>query len=111
MTHQEELDDAENGNAAGLSAAKKKSPKVEESKSKKEHVNVVFIGHVGEYIIQIEIYKRSDSESVFVYKPLEERADVHGCRCCSVATSFVPPPQHVFFSDQNNASSASAYVH
>lgn len=28
---------------------KKKVPKIEESKSKKEHVNVVFIGHVGEY--------------------------------------------------------------
>lgn len=27
---------------------KKKLPKVEENKSKKEHVNVVFIGHVGE---------------------------------------------------------------
>lgn len=28
-------------------AAKKKSPTIEENKSKKEHVNVVFIGHVG----------------------------------------------------------------
>lgn len=28
--------------------AKKKSPTIEENKSKKEHVNVVFIGHVGE---------------------------------------------------------------
>ena len=27
---------------------KKKTAKVEENKSKKEHVNVVFIGHVGE---------------------------------------------------------------
>lgn len=27
---------------------KKKAPKIEECKSKKEHVNVVFIGHVGE---------------------------------------------------------------
>lgn len=36
--------DSENGAAA---AAKKKLPKVEENKSKKEHVNVVFIGHVG----------------------------------------------------------------
>lgn len=26
---------------------KKKSPTIEENKSKKEHVNVVFIGHVG----------------------------------------------------------------
>lgn len=27
---------------------KKKSPTIEENKSKKEHINVVFIGHVGE---------------------------------------------------------------
>lgn len=44
-TTQEDLD-GENGNQQA--AAKKKSPKPEESKSKKEHVNVVFIGHVGE---------------------------------------------------------------
>lgn len=31
-------------------AAKRKPPKAEESKSKKEHVNVVFIGHVGKFI-------------------------------------------------------------
>jgi peptide chain release factor subunit 3 len=29
-------------------STKKKPPKPEESRSKKEHVNVVFIGHVGE---------------------------------------------------------------
>lgn len=29
-------------------ASKKKTVKVDETKSKKEHVNVVFIGHVGE---------------------------------------------------------------
>lgn len=52
MTHervhhndQEELD-GENGNAVVVT--KKKSPVAEECKSKKEHVNVVFIGHVGE---------------------------------------------------------------
>lgn len=27
---------------------KKKPPRVEDTRSKKEHVNVVFIGHVGE---------------------------------------------------------------
>lgn len=32
---------------AVVTVPKKKSPKPEESKSKKEHVNVVFIGHVG----------------------------------------------------------------
>lgn len=31
-------------------ALKRKPPKPEESKSKKEHINVVFIGHVGEFI-------------------------------------------------------------
>lgn len=31
-----------------LKSAKKKSPTIEENKSKKEHINVVFIGHVGE---------------------------------------------------------------
>lgn len=29
-------------------STKKKPPKAEENRSKKEHVNVVFIGHVGE---------------------------------------------------------------
>lgn len=28
---------------------KKKPPRVEDTRSKKEHVNVVFIGHVGQY--------------------------------------------------------------
>lgn len=46
ITIQEAEDlDGENGNV--VLAAKKKLPKVEENKSKKEHVNVVFIGHVG----------------------------------------------------------------
>lgn len=30
-------------------STKKKPPKAEENRSKKEHVNVVFIGHVGEF--------------------------------------------------------------
>ncbi|XP_036328096.1 eukaryotic peptide chain release factor GTP-binding subunit ERF3A isoform X3 [Rhagoletis pomonella] len=38
------IEDAENDIAPKVS--KKKTPKVEESRSKKEHVNVVFIGHV-----------------------------------------------------------------
>lgn len=68
MTHhqQEELDDAENGNA-GSTIIKKKSPNVEESKSKKEHVNVVFIGHVGEYFcVQQAGGEQSASVSVCV---------------------------------------------
>lgn len=40
-----ELEEVEEG---AIKIAKKKMPKVEENKSKKEHVNVVFIGHVGE---------------------------------------------------------------
>lgn len=32
-------------------STKKKPPKAEENRSKKEHVNVVFIGHVGELVI------------------------------------------------------------
>lgn len=38
-----ELEEVEEG---AIKIAKKKMPKVEENKSKKEHVNVVFIGHV-----------------------------------------------------------------
>lgn len=36
------------GDALPKPSTKRKPPKVEESCSKKEHVNVVFIGHVGE---------------------------------------------------------------
>lgn len=46
-----DLEDAEDGESGAIKIAKKKLPKVEESKSKKEHVNVVFIGHVGEWIL------------------------------------------------------------
>uniref|UniRef100_A0A182ILR6 Tr-type G domain-containing protein n=1 Tax=Anopheles atroparvus TaxID=41427 RepID=A0A182ILR6_ANOAO len=41
-----ELDDGEVDGDAATKASKKKLPTVEESRSKKEHVNVVFIGHV-----------------------------------------------------------------
>lgn len=44
----DDLDDAEAGSIPKVS--KKKLPKVEEWKSKKEHVNVVFIGHVGKIL-------------------------------------------------------------
>lgn len=37
---------------------KKKSPTIEENKSKKEHVNVVFIGHVGQLEIIFNIYRK-----------------------------------------------------
>lgn len=43
-----DTEDGETGDSDVLpKAAKKKPLKVEENKSKKEHVNVVFIGHVG----------------------------------------------------------------
>ncbi|XP_052869982.1 eukaryotic peptide chain release factor GTP-binding subunit ERF3A [Anopheles cruzii] len=41
-----ELEDGEMDGDAAPKVSKKKPPKVEESRSKKEHVNVVFIGHV-----------------------------------------------------------------
>ena len=41
----DDIDDVEGD--ATPKVSKKKVPKIEESKSKKEHVNVVFIGHVG----------------------------------------------------------------
>ncbi|XP_055545874.1 eukaryotic peptide chain release factor GTP-binding subunit ERF3A [Wyeomyia smithii] len=41
-----ELDDVEVDGESVVKVSKKKPPTVEESKSKKEHVNVVFIGHV-----------------------------------------------------------------
>lgn len=41
-----ELDEGEGDGDAALKIPKKKPPKLEESRSKKEHVNVVFIGHV-----------------------------------------------------------------
>lgn len=46
--YSQELGDLEDAEDGAIKLAKKKMPKVEESKSKKEHVNVVFIGHVGE---------------------------------------------------------------
>lgn len=36
---------------------KKKPPRVEDTRSKKEHVNVVFIGHVGECRILVLFLK------------------------------------------------------
>lgn len=45
----EEMDVDGDDDEIALKIIKKKPPKVEESKSKKEHVNVVFIGHVGAY--------------------------------------------------------------
>lgn len=48
MFPRQDTDDLEKENGASI-AAKKKLPKVEENKSKKEHVNVVFIGHVGKF--------------------------------------------------------------
>ena len=41
-------DDATEGDPLPKASTKKKPPKAEENRSKKEHVNVVFIGHVGE---------------------------------------------------------------
>jgi hypothetical protein len=42
-----EESEAAEGDALPKPSTKRKAPKVEESCSKKEHVNVVFIGHVG----------------------------------------------------------------
>lgn len=39
--------DAIEGADMKIKTPKKKSPTIEENKSKKEHINVVFIGHVG----------------------------------------------------------------
>lgn len=44
----DDLDLAEGDLALPKPSTKRKPPKVEENCSKKEHVNVVFIGHVGE---------------------------------------------------------------
>ena len=45
-----EIEDGESveGDVLPKASTKKKPAKVEENRSKKEHVNVVFIGHVGE---------------------------------------------------------------
>lgn len=40
--------EATEGDPLPKASTKKKPPKAEENRSKKEHVNVVFIGHVGE---------------------------------------------------------------
>jgi hypothetical protein len=40
-------------------STKRKPPKVEESCSKKEHVNVVFIGHVGMFLILLFMSHRT----------------------------------------------------
>lgn len=51
--------DAIEGDALPKASTKKKPPKVEENRSKKEHVNVVFIGHVGELFIKMNIQLRT----------------------------------------------------
>lgn len=44
--------DGEDDDEIGIpKASKKKIIKAEDTKSKKEHVNVVFIGHVGEWFV------------------------------------------------------------
>lgn len=50
-----EVDDLElaEGDPLPKPSTKRKPPKVEENCSKKEHVNVVFIGHVGESLRDI----------------------------------------------------------
>lgn len=48
----QEVEDLEEGETEKVpKVSKKKLPKVEENKSKKEHINVVFIGHVGESLL------------------------------------------------------------
>lgn len=51
----QEVEDSETGDVLPK-ATKKKPPKIEENKSKKEHVNVVFIGHVGEFILVFSLH-------------------------------------------------------
>lgn len=52
----EEVEDAEfTEGEATPKVSKKKVVKVEENRSKREHVNVVFIGHVGELSLLINI--------------------------------------------------------
>lgn len=48
-----EIEDGEltEGDSLPKASTKKKPPKIEENRSKKEHVNVVFIGHVGESFV------------------------------------------------------------
>jgi len=50
----EEVEDAEfTEGEATPKVSKKKVVKVEENRSKREHVNVVFIGHVGKFALFI----------------------------------------------------------
>lgn len=58
----EEVEDAEfTEGEATPKVSKKKVIKVEENRSKREHVNVVFIGHVGELPATIEYRPYSNS--------------------------------------------------
>lgn len=66
-----EIDDGEitDGDPLPKPSSKKKPPKPEESKSKKEHVNVVFIGHVGEFwerncVIEEQIFRLNNGQSL-----------------------------------------------
>lgn len=47
-------------------STKRKPPKVEESCSKKEHVNVVFIGHVGMFIKCFLSHKNEIKKKIFM---------------------------------------------
>lgn len=44
-------DEATEDDPLPKASTKKKPPKAEENRSKKEHVNVVFIGHVGMSVV------------------------------------------------------------
>lgn len=45
----QERDDFDENADKKAKLVKKKSPSIEDNRSKKEHINVVFIGHVGEF--------------------------------------------------------------
>lgn len=56
--------DLAEGDVLPKASTKKKPAKVEENRSKKEHVNVVFIGHVGELKETWELSKRIACKSI-----------------------------------------------
>lgn len=70
--------EATEGDPLPKASTKRKPPKIEENRSKKEHVNVVFIGHVGKSRISRSLL-RSVNEISYFKMPANRLSEDKSC--------------------------------
>lgn len=80
----QERDDFDENADKKAKAVKKKSPTIEDNRSKKEHINVVFIGHVGKQIIHIHLTKQNSNGLFFSIGKHYNSGDNFYCRCWQI---------------------------